>query len=271
MLQPAESAADTPRPTIVVTGASSGLGRAFFEHFAAHSTPPHRVVGIDRQPWPDENAAEQSTFHHKDKPALNIQLDITKPAKDLRSALLLELGDKDPVVLVIHCAGVRGLVPQVPITTSADVAAAETLDAMDPATLLRTYEINVVGTFNILSALLPNLRLAAEQKLKPRVVVLSSRMGSIAANDKGGGYAYRASKAALNSVLKSMSVDVPEVHFAMVHPGRVETGLVCVKEDGAISPRQSLEDVLPLIERFGVGGEFESACFLDRFGEVLPW
>lgn len=266
-------AADTSQPhrTIIVTGASSGLGRAFYEHFANLLTPSWRVVGIDKQPWTNDNKSESSTYHPTRQPALHMELDITKPVKELRRALLLEIAEEDPVTLVIHCAGVRGLVPEVLIHSSDDVASAETLEVMDPATLIKTYEINVVGTFNLLSALLPNLRSAAREKLNPRVVVMSSRMGSIAANNKGGGYAYRASKAALNSVLKSMSIDVPDVFFAMVHPGRVETGLVCVKEDGAISTEQSLEDLLPLVERFGVDEGFKSACFLDRFGEVLQW
>lgn len=269
--QKAAADGSQPQPTILITGASSGLGRAFFEHFANSSTSPWRVVGIDKQPWTDESETEHSTYHHKGKPALNIELDITRPADELRRALLLEIDENDPIPLIIHCAGVRGLVPKVPIKSSDDVASAETLDVMDISTLMRTYEINVVGTFNIITAILPNLKLAASQKLNPRVVVLSSRMGSIAANKAGGGYAYRASKAALNAVLKSMSIDVPDVFFAMVHPGRVETGLVCVKEDGAISPEESLKDVLPLVENFGVDGKFPSACFLDRFGETLQW
>lgn len=268
---PVAPTASTPRPTIVVTGASSGLGRAFFEHFATHSTPAHRVRGIDKQPWIDEIGTNASKDNHQNNHAKNIELDITTSAEEIRKSLLLEIAHEDPVVLLIHCAGVRGLVPEVPIKTSDDVASAETLEAMDAATMMRTYQINVVGTFNILNALLPNLTLAAAQKLSPKVVVLSSRMGSIAANTKGGGYAYRASKAALNAVLKSMSVDVPDVHFAMVHPGRVETGLVCIKEDGAISTAQSLGDLLPLFGKFGSDGEFPSACFVDRFGQLLPW
>lgn len=268
--------ASAPRPTIVITGASSGLGRAFFEHFAAHSTPSHRVVGIDKQPWFDKGGADPTTLTNhqrvRDDGAVNITLDITSDSDLLRCDLYPGgISPQDPVVLVIHCAGVRGLVPHMSITASADVASAEALKAMVPATMMRTYEINVVGTLNIITALVPNLWLAAAQKLGPKVVVLSSRMGSIASNNQGGGYAYRASKAALNAVMKSLSVDLPEVHFAMVHPGRVETGLVCVKEDGAMSTEQSLRDLLPLIERFGLGGDFASACFVDRFGETIPW
>lgn len=235
-------------------------------------------MGLDKHPWPDTTGAEHPTSHHRTNNAAVVTtvLDVTKPAEALRRALRREMADDAPLVLVVHCAGVRGLVPAVTVHAPADVAAAETLDAMDAATLLRTYETNVVGTFSLLRAVLPNLRRAAAGVAgaagrRPRVVVMSSRMGSIAANGVGGGYAYRASKAALNAVLKSLSVDVPEVHFALVHPGRVATGLVCVREEGAMSPEQSLETLLPLMERFGVGGEFESACFVDRFGGVLPW
>ncbi|KAJ4387818.1 hypothetical protein N0V93_008421 [Gnomoniopsis smithogilvyi] len=260
-----------PQPTIIVTGASSGLGRAFFEHFANSLGSSWKIIGIDKQSWTDDTGKGFTIYHHKGTAALNLELDVTRPANELRSELLLELGEHDPIPLVIHCAGIRGLVPQIPILNSEGVASAETMEVMDTATLMRTYEINVVGTFNILGALLPNLRLAAKEGLSPKVVVMSSRMGSITANKAGGGYAYRASKAALNAVLKSMSIDVPDVFFAMVHPGRVETGLVSVKEDGAISAQESLQDLLPLIEKFGVDGKFPSACFLDRFGEVLQW
>lgn len=206
-------------------------------------------------------------FHHNGG-SVFAQLDLTSPASHVQAQVRHHVGPDTPISLVIHCAGTRGLVPHVPIGGPADVASAETLEAMDAATLLRTYEVNVVGTFNALTAVLPNLRLAR----RPTVAVLSSRMGSVAGNVVGGGYAYRASKAALNAVVRSMSVDVPEVFFAMVHPGRVETGLVCVKEDGAISPEESLGDLLPLFERFGDDhGGFGSGCYVDRFGQSIQW
>lgn len=93
-------------------------------------------------------------------------------------------------------------------------------------------------------------------------------MGSISANNVGGGYAYRASKAALNAVVKSLSVDVKDVVVLAMHPGRVETGLVGWKEEGAISPEQSLETCLVIIERVGLEG---SGGFVDRFGDEIGW
>jgi NAD(P)-dependent dehydrogenase (short-subunit alcohol dehydrogenase family) len=146
------------------------------------------------------------------------------------------------------------------------------MDVMDHTTMLRTFEINTWGTFNVMRAFLANLKLAAAANKgetgyqEPKVVILSSRMGSVTANIAGGGYAYRASKAALNAVVKSFVIDVPEVQFLMLHPGRVETGLVEWKEEGAISVDESLRDCLRVIDSTEGSGRL-----VDRFGVDIPW
>ncbi|KAJ7778590.1 C-factor [Mycena maculata] len=249
---------------IVVTGASSGLGLAFFQH---HAQDTHTsVIGVDRAPWTDAHGHRHARL--RVGPAgLFTQLDITATPAELSQWAAREAISTRPVALVLHCAGVRGLVPAVEDALPHDVGAAETLQAMDAATMHTAFDVNVVGTLHILRALLPGLRLAAARQLRPKVVVMSSRMGSVSANVGGGGYAYRASKAALNAIVKSFSVDVPEVCFACVHPGRVETGLVKTREEGAISCEESLQDMLPLIQRLGD----QSCCFVDRFGKEVPW
>lgn len=264
-------------PTILITGAFSGLGRAFFEHFAtaSHNKSSHdaplafKVIGIDKQPWPDQEGNPQPIHIHGPN-SVYVQADITRPPHELEALTRKWIGPDSPLTLVIHSAGVRGLVPSVPLRTSADVASAETLGVMDASTMMGTFEVNVVGALNVVTAVLPGLRVAAARGLRPRVVVMSSRMGSVAANSTGGGYAYRASKAALNAVVRSLSVDVPEVCFALVHPGRVETGLVSVREDGAMTCEESLSTMLPVLERLGEG-HLRSGCFVDRFGVEIPW
>ena len=126
-----------------------------------------------------------------------------------------------------------------------------------------------MGTFTLLKHLLPLLRRDAARP--PRVVVMSSRMGSISYNTAGGAYAYRASKAALNAIMKSFSIDVPDVCFACVHPGRVETGLVKTREEGAISTQESMETMLDVIGKLGVEGGLKSGCFVDRWGKDIGW
>jgi len=175
--------------------------------------------------------------------------------------------------MLIHCAGIRGLVPSIVREKEGDVAAAETLEAMDRDTMIRTLEINTWGSLNVVRSLLPHLERAAAYSQTtgappPKAIFMSSRMGSVGANSGGGGYAYRASKAALNAIIKSLSIDVKGVVFLALHPGRVETGLVEWKEEGAMTVEESLETCLPVIGRLKLT---DSGSFLDRFGEEIRW
>ncbi|KAF4313588.1 Glucose/ribitol dehydrogenase [Botryosphaeria dothidea] len=310
---------------VLITGASSGLGRAFFEHFSAFPPTTHHIRGVDARPYPNHPNVSSCTVgtsgHYN-------QLDLSAEAlvqKFVRSATTTNASitcttsptisyrqphhhnqsqtpttpppptttatsssytpstprsasNADPPPqhigpfdLVIHSAGIRGLVPSHEAQDPSDVAGAETIAAMDAATMRRAFEINTLAAFTLIKALLPSLR---ENPSRPRVVVMASRMGSVASNAAGGAYAYRASKAALNAVLRSFSIDVPEVAFALVHPGRVETGLVRTREEGAIEVGESVGDMLGLIERLGQeegNRGLKSGCFVDRWGKEIPW
>ncbi|KAB2571721.1 Glucose/ribitol dehydrogenase [Lasiodiplodia theobromae] len=382
---------------ILVTGASSGLGRAFFEHFSSFPPTTHQVRGIDARPYPTHltasscevgacgrfnqvdltaealvqkfvrnatvpgaAAAAQSRSHSRSasNPGTPVSPTITyrerhhhhhhhqhhhnprqqqlSVASDSQSSAAptpppssssatsspppppsaTPAPENDgnsggggggssgptataaataaattpytgPFTLVIHSAGIRGLVPSHEAARPDDVAGAETIAAMDAATMRRAYEINAVATFTLVKALLPSFRSSYSSSpdySKPKVVIMASRMGSVASNGgsdargggssnamAGGAYAYRASKAALNAIVRSFSHDVPEVDFALVHPGRVQTGLVRAKEEGAIEVGESVADVLRLIDRIGVEEGLGSGCFVDRWGNAIPW
>jgi NAD(P)-dependent dehydrogenase (short-subunit alcohol dehydrogenase family) len=263
--------------TILITGASSGLGLSFLTHYITTQSPTSQIYALDTTPLPSTLAITPNTFFH--------QLDITSPtAFTTLSKTLLNT----PIDLLIHCAGIRGLVHSILSQHQGEkdgVAMAEGWDAMDYSTMMKTLEVNTWGTFNVVRTFLPNLQKAASlnassteggQRTKPKVVVLSSRMGSVSANTSGGGYAYRASKAGLNAIVKSFSIDVPEVAFLLLHPGRVETGLVGWKEEGAIGVEESLTDCLGVIANLGGKQEpgkelIESGAFVDRFGMRIEW
>lgn len=94
-------------------------------------------------------------------------------------------------------------------------------------------------------------------------------MGSIASNKDGGAYAYRASKAALNAVIKSFTLDVPEIPFVVMHPGKVESRMVPhVREEGAVDPEEAVEEMLPIIN--GVGKK-DTGKFYLKDGSEIPW
>jgi NAD(P)-dependent dehydrogenase (short-subunit alcohol dehydrogenase family) len=106
--------------------------------------------------------------------------------------------------------------------------------------LEKTFAINTYGPLLLTQALLPNILKASSPKIGNMVssatmeqlsnfltCMQSSPVGSIVDNSSGGSYAYRASKAALNSIGKSMSMDLKEkgVTVIMMHPGYVKTAI----------------------------------------------
>lgn len=252
-------------PNILVVGAASGIGKEFVRAFVKKAG--NYVIAVDKN-FPQTSISPDSmreaylqAIECKVESVLCLHaIDITNENDILTLSSLCG----EPLDILIHSAGVRGLSPNFHITQSSDVAKAETLTLTTAQTMRSTFEINTVGSFLLLQAMVPKLRLSGQ----PKVVVMGSRMGSIGHNTAGGAYAYRASKAALNAVVKSFAIDVPEAIFTIVHPGRVESGLVSVKEDGAISAEESVGDIMKLLD--GMDKE-HSGRFSDRFGKVVPW
>ena len=252
-------------PNVLITGAASGLGKAFVTAYLKDAR--NSVFALDKSfsSSPAQDILEAADAYRKDvgNDETNTLRIFTINVRDEKQ-IVAQLRDVSDLDLVIHCAGVRGLEPLVSVERSEDVAQAEGVDVVTAETMMDTFQINTVGTFLLLRALLPKLRHGDGAK----VVVMGSRMGSMGSNTAGRGYAYRASKAGINAVVKSFSIDVPEIVFAVVHPGRVESGLVAVKEDGAISAEESVRDMLGLIGKLG---KEDSGRFFDRFGREVPW
>lgn len=138
-----------------------------------------------------------------------------------------------------------------------------TLDNLDIDSIRKQFEVNAIGPLRLTKALLPNLKAGS------KVVLMTSRMGSIEDNTSGGSYGYRMSKVALSMAGKSLSHDLePEgIAVAILHPGLVKTRMTGFAQNG-ITPEDSVKGLLARIDDLNLEN---TGTFWHSNGEVLPW
>ncbi|KAF2172966.1 hypothetical protein M409DRAFT_16917 [Zasmidium cellare ATCC 36951] len=227
-------------PTAVVTGANSGIGHAFAQLLIQEGYEVHAAdvaVGERLQ-------SLQCRLH---------RLDVRSP--ESISGFAQQLASK-PIDILLNVAGIMA------------PGEADTLGHVTKETLTSVFETNTFGPLLLTQSLLENLLASAA----PRVGIVSSRVGSIGDNSTGGSYAYRASKAAVNSVGKSLAVDLREkgVVVTLLHPGITRTGMVPGAEQVAESVEPE-EAAGKLWSVFMAHGLEETGKFWHREGYELPW
>lgn len=120
----------------------------------------------------------------------------------------------------------------------------------------------------VTQALLPNLLKAENAK----VGIVTSRVGSIGDNSTGGMYAYRSSKAAANSIGKSMAMDLQDKNITvlLLHPGIVKSGLLPGSEaPEAVEPVEAATKLWNNVVK--ERGMESTGKFYHREGQELPW
>ncbi len=137
------------------------------------------------------------------------------------------------------------------------------LDNLDYDSLRRQFEVNAIGTLRFTKALLPNLKSGS------KIIIMTSRMGSIDDNTSGGSYGYRMSKVALSMAGKSLSVDLKPrgIAVAILHPGLVQTRMTNFNKSG-ITPEKSVKGLLDRINELNLDN---TGTFWHANGEILPW
>jgi NAD(P)-dependent dehydrogenase (short-subunit alcohol dehydrogenase family) len=185
-----------------------------------------------------------------------------------------DLANEDSIA---ECA--RILAPRGPFALIIDATGALTIDGVGPekrlrdldaARLSRTFLVNAIGPALLLKhfiALLPS-------KSRGIFATLSARVGSITDNRKGGWYGYRASKAALNMLLRTAAIEAcrqrPEAVFAALQPGTVRSPLSAPFLAGAeaMDPDVSATLLLVALDATPASGE---AVFIDYRGRSIEW
>jgi len=221
----------TPRK-VVITGANRGIGLALAQHYQQAGWA---VIGVCRERSAELEAAASQVID---------AIDVTREADVARLAECLAGQSLD---LLINNAGMLH---------------DESLGALDFDAIRAQMEINAYAPLRVTQALLGYLGEGA------KVANVTSRMGSIADNDSGGRYGYRASKAALNAFGKSLAVDLAPrgIAVAQLHPGYVQTRMV--NFGGRISPQEAAAGIA---ERIAALTLATSGGFWHSNGEPLPW
>jgi len=106
------------------------------------------------------------------------------------------------------------------------------------------------------------------QSSRKTIVTITSKMGSVADNGRGGSYIYRSSKSAVNMVMKSIAIDLEanDIISVLLHPGWVRTDMG--GPSGLISVKQSVSGMLSVIREVTSA---DSGKFIAYDGQIIPW
>lgn len=217
---------------ILISGAARGIGLALTRAFAARGD---RVIALCRAPSAELAQIEGVRIID------DIDVTIDTTVQRLQAQL-----DKLPLDVIIHNAGVMS---------------DETLNALDFERIRYQFEVNSIAPLRLTQALLANLRNGS------KLVLITSRMGSIDDNSSGGMYGYRMSKAALNMVGKNLAIDLKPrgIAVGIFHPGLVATAL---SGEQGIDPAEAAQQLLKRIDELSLDS---SGGFLHANGKPLPW
>ncbi len=147
------------------------------------------------------------------------------------------------------------------LLNNAGILRRDSLGELDYEGMIEQYRVNTLGPLRVTEALLDNLREGS------KVVIVTSRVGSIEDNASGGHYGYRASKTAVNQVGTNLKIDLEPrgIAVALLHPGLVATDMTGGQ---GIDPVVSAEGLIQRIEELNLEN---SGGFWHAEGYELPW
>ncbi len=230
--------------TTLITGANRGIGLEFSRQFAADGWC---VFACSRHPEKSDSLnklaakyPEQITVH---------ALDVADHAQIKRLALALANKSID---LLLNNAGVY---PGSKGCSFGDI---------DYEAWAYAFLVNTMAPLKMAEAFAPQIT-RSNQKI---IVTITSMMGSVADNSRGGSYIYRSSKSAVNMVVKSLAIDLRSVGIiaVLLHPGWVRTDMG--GPSGLISTEQSVSGMRNVISQFSPS---DSGKFIAYDGQIIPW
>lgn len=232
--------------TVLITGANRGLGLGLAKVYLEDGW---HVVAVNRRSSKELEGLQNGR--------LDIRLcDLTDDTQ--LEGLAKSLAGR-PLDVLINNAG-----RMVKTGTDETAGKLQGFGHFDRETWRRIFDINLFTPMYLAELLADNL----SRSERGRIVTLSSTLGSMALNTSGGIYAYRASKAAVNAIVKSLSIDLADRGIIAIaqHPGWVKTDMGGRGAD--IDIQTSVTGMKAVID--GLTRD-DSGKFLSYDGSEMPW
>jgi NAD(P)-dependent dehydrogenase (short-subunit alcohol dehydrogenase family) len=217
--------------TILITGCNRGIGLELCKQLAGRGD---EVIGVCRSPSPE-----------LEELGLRIIAGIDLGRGDAMPRLKAAMGDEKIDVLV----------------NNAGVLVGDSFGQLDYEAMVEQYRVNALGPLRVTEALRENLESGS------KVVIITSRVGSIADNSSGGNYGYRASKTAVNQIGTNLRHELGPKGIAvgLLHPGLVATDMTGGQ---GVSPADSASGLIDRIDGLNLSN---SGGFWHAEGYELPW
>ena len=246
----ASAALESGKPTVLITGANRGIGLEFVRQFAERGW---NVIATARTP---KKADELNALAAENSQIVVEQLDVTDHT---RIDWLAAIYKDQPIDILLSNAGI----------TPKYASAFKRLQGVDFDMALQSLEVNAIAPLKLAQAFMDHVA-ASEQK---KIIVISSTAGSFATSPElPMMYSYRASKAALNMYMYTLSFETPKkgIILTVLSPGSVRTFEVQgVRPPNMIETDESVSKMLKVIDR--LTPEHNGKFLGYEAGETLAW
>ena len=234
---------------ICVIGSSGGLGSAFVKNLEKRESV-ESVIALSR------NKSNMCSSKIEE-----ICIDIESEESIIRASKQIE---QKKIDIIIVATG---------ILQNSFLKAEKRISQIEPDAMNQIFKVNAVGPILVMKHFLPLMN----PDRKTVFAFLSAKVGSITDNKLGGWASYRSSKAALNMLIKTASIEIkrslPNCIAVSLHPGTVDTNLSKpyqrgVPMDKLFSPDYAVENLLKVIDNLTIA---DSGCFFSWNGEKLDY
>ncbi len=229
--------------TILITGANRGIGLEFCKQYAIAGW---RILAGSRNPATSTELNNLATEYPKQITVYALDVANHQQIEQLSKTLFNESID-----LLINNAGIY--------PSHSDGFGETNYEAW-----ASTFHVNAMAPLKMAESFVSQV---SRSELKT-IITITSKMGSIGDNHKGGSYVYRSSKAAVNNVVKSLAVDLKDTRITAVllHPGWVRTDMG--GPNGLISTTESVSGMRQVIAKLTPA---DSGKFYAFDGQIVPW